>query len=102
MIIERNVFHLHFGKAKEAIALWREILNESKKSNANVPEMRLLSDVSGPAYTVVVELHLKSFTDLNPKNAVWSTTPKFQELYQKFIPLCESAHREYYKIEDIT
>ncbi|MCC7233050.1 MAG: hypothetical protein IT242_08915 [Bacteroidia bacterium] len=101
MVIERNVFHLKFGMAKEAITLWKEILQEAKKSNLASPEMRLLSDLSGPAYTLVVELHLKSWTDMNPKQAVWATTARFQELYKQFIPLCESAERTYYKIEHI-
>jgi hypothetical protein len=103
MIIERNVFHLKFGKAKEAIAIWKEIMEAGKKSESLAsPEMRLLSDLSGPSYTLVVELHLKSFMDMNPKQAIWATTEIFQTLYQKFIPLCESAHREYYRIEELT
>jgi len=101
MIIERNVFRLKFGKAKESIAIWKEILDAARKTNLKAPEMRVLSDISGSAYTLVVEMHIAGFNDINPKNAIWATTEKFQELYQKFIPLCESANREYYKIEAI-
>ena len=101
MIIERNVFRLKFGKAKEAIAIWKELMETAKKANLASHEMRLLSDLSGPAYTLEVELHLKSFMDMNPKQAVWATTPAFQELYQRFIPLCDSAQRTYYKIESM-
>jgi hypothetical protein len=101
MIIERNVFLLKFGKAKEAIAIWKEIMTAAKKSNLASSEMRLLSDLSGSAYTLVVELHIKSFMDINPRQAVWATTESFQVLYQKFIPLCESARKEYYRIEDL-
>jgi len=99
MIIERNVFQLKFGKAKEAIAIWKEILEAAKSSALPSNEMRLMTDLSGPAYTIVVELHLKSFMDMNPTQAVWATNESFQQLYHKFIPLCESAHREFYKIE---
>ena len=103
MIIERNVFHLKFGKAKEAIAIWKELLDACKKTeNLSFPEMRLLSDLSGPSYTLVVEMHLKSFMDMNPKQAIWATTESLQTLYHKFIPLCESASREYYRIEELT
>lgn len=101
MIIERNIFHLKFGKAKEAIAIWKEVLEVAKKTNLAVPEMRLLSDISGPAYTLVMEMHINSFNDINPKQAIWATHEAFQTLYQKFIPLCESGHREFYKIEAI-
>ena len=101
MIIVRHVFHLKFGKAKEAIAIWKEIMEASKKSNLNSPEMRLLSDLSGDAYTLVMELHLKSLLDMNPSQVIWATTPEFQDLYEKFKPLCESASKEYYRIESI-
>ena len=101
MIIERNVFHLKYGKAKEAIAIWKEVMDEAKKVNLPNSQMRLLSDISGPAYTLVMEIHIPGYIEINPKNAVWATHPKFQELHQKFIPLCEKAHREYYKIECI-
>ena len=101
MIIVRNVFHLKFGKAKEAIAIWKEILEAAKKSNHNPPEMRLLSDLSGSAYTIEVEMHIKSFLDVNPQQVIWAMTPSFQELYEKFKPLCESGTKEYYKIESM-
>lgn len=101
MIIERNVFHLKFGKAKEGIAIWKEILDAAKNSNIKTPEMRLLSDISGSSYTLVLEMHINGFNDINPKNAIWVTNEKFQELYQKFVPLCDSATREYLRIEAI-
>jgi len=101
MIIVRHVFRLKFGKAKEGIAIWKDILQAAKKSNLNSPDMRLLSDLSGEAYTLIVELHIKSFLDMNPSQVIWATTPAFQELYEKFKPLCESASKEYYRIESI-
>lgn len=98
MIIERNTFHLKFGKAKEGIALWNEMMEVLKKMEGH-PSMRLMSDLSGQSYTLIAELNLKSFMDINPKNYQWVTNTEAQALYQKFIPLCDSATREYYKIE---
>jgi len=100
MLIERNTFRLKFGKAREAIAIWKSILEESKKTDMHAPEMRVLSDLSGESYTLVFEMQIKSMIDLNQKQAVWATTERFQELYQKFIPLCEGSQREFLKIED--
>jgi hypothetical protein len=98
MIIERNTFHLKFGKAKEALALWNELLDVFKKMD-NHPPVRMMTDLSGPSYTIVLEIQLKSFIEINLKNYQWVTNTETHEMYQKFIPLCESAHREYYKIE---
>lgn len=99
MIIERTEFSLKFGKAKEALAIWREILQSGKNLPEKMPAMRIMTDISGAGYTLVLEMQLKNFNDINPKNYVWVTNPKFQELYQKFIPLCESSKRTYYNIE---
>ena len=98
MIIERNIFHLKFGKAKEALVLWNEMLDVLKKLDGH-PAMRMMTDLSGTSYTLIVEINLKSFMDINPKNYQWVTNTETQALYQKFIPLCDSAQREYYKIE---
>ena len=99
MIIERNEFYLKFGKAKDALAIWREILQSGKNLPGKMPSMRIMTDISGPSYTLVLEMQLKDFNDINPKNYIWVTNPRFQELYQKFIPLCESSKRVYYNIE---
>ena len=99
MIIERNEFYLKFGKAKEALAIWKEIMQSAKDLSGKVPAMRLMTDISGTGYTLVMEMQLKNFNDINPKNYIWVTNPRFQELYQKFIPLCESSRRIYYNIE---
>lgn len=100
MIIERNTFYLKFGKAKEAIAIWKQIMDEAKTA-MNKPEMRLLTDITGHSYRIVMEMHIKSYTDIGPKNAAWMTHERFQELYEQFKPLCERAERELLKIEHI-
>jgi hypothetical protein len=99
MIVERNTFRLKFGHAKEAIAIWKTILEEGSKTQMRAPEMRLLSDLSGDSYTIVFEMQINSMIDLNQKQAIWVTTQRFQELYQKFLPLCEGSQREFLKIE---
>jgi hypothetical protein len=99
MIIERNEFRLKFGKAREAISLWCSIIEASKEWGDKSPRMRLLTDISGPAYTLVVEMFLKDLTEINPKNYFWVTHQKFQDLYQQFVPLCEYSERTYFRIE---
>ena len=40
MIIQRNTFQLKFGKAKEAIAIWKEIISELSKAALKEMERR--------------------------------------------------------------
>jgi hypothetical protein len=99
MIIEQNIFYLKFGKAKDAIGLWKQISEELKNdARLDIP-IRLLTDLTGPAYTLIVELRIHSYLEINPMTHVWKTNAKVRELYQQFIPFCESASRELYKIE---
>jgi hypothetical protein len=44
-------------------------------------------------------MFLKDILDISPKNYVWITNEKYQELYQRFVPLCESSERTYFKVE---
>jgi hypothetical protein len=99
MIIEQNIFHLKFGKAKEAIEIWKQIGEVMKKDGRFNIRMRILTDLTGPAYTLIFELNIHSYMEINPMMYVWKTNQQARELYQQFIPLCESGHRELYKIE---
>jgi hypothetical protein len=99
MVVIRNVFHLKFGKAREAIALVKEGLDIQKKVLAGETyTTRLLSDVTGHNYTLVLELTVASL-------ATWeAAAPKlfgdkdWQAHYQKVVPLVESGHRDIYSV----
>jgi hypothetical protein len=99
MIVIRNVFRLKFGKTREAVALMKEGLAIQKRVTTGVElSSRLLTDVTGPFYTLVLELtvaNMTTFESLGPKlfgNKEW------QEHYQKLTPLVESGHREIFTV----
>lgn len=100
MIISRTAFKLKFGQAKPAVALWKEIMN-AEMGTAPVPKppMRLLTDMSGPNYTLVTELNMRGFADLEPDQHIWTTNAKIRELYPQFVPLCEESISELYHLE---
>lgn len=98
MIIERMEFRLKFGKAKEAIEIWKKILEEFKK-HKDAPRMRMLTDITGTSYTLVLELELRSLIDMGFKNYQWMTTENVAELYKQFVPLCDSSCCTLYNLE---
>ncbi len=98
MFIERNEFRLKFGKAKDAIALWKEIMKLMKAKD--VKDFRVLTDLTGPSYTLVLESSLEDWKEMDTHRSQWAADPKFHELYQKFIPLCESSTKTFYKVEE--
>ena len=69
MIVVRNVFRLKFGKSREAVALVKEGLAIQKKAVGGLDfSTRLLTDVTGPFYTLVLELTV-------PSLATFESTP---------------------------
>jgi hypothetical protein len=99
MVIVRNVFRLKFGKTKDALAVMREGLTIQQRVLSDVEfSTRVLTDVTGPFYTLVLELtvpNLAAFEASAPKlfaNAEW------QANYQKMSPLVESGYREVFSV----
>src|SRR5690348_10572646 len=99
MIVVRNVFHLKFGKAREAVAIMKDGLAIQKKLGSDV-STRLLTDVTGDFYTLVLELTVPNLGALETTQPRIMGDKDWQANYQKFVPLVESGHREIYTIVD--
>jgi hypothetical protein len=98
MYIERNVFQLKFGTSREAIALWKEYLQRVQNEDNQI-HVRLLTDVSGRGYSLVLEQSFPTFADAEPAKCGLVNRSDWKEFYSKFIPLCESSERTYYKMQ---
>lgn len=98
MIIERMEFRLKFGKAKEAVAIWKQVC-EIFKNTKDHSHMRVATDLTGQSYTLIVEIELRNLIDMGFKAYQWMTIEDIRKLYSEFIPLCESSHRTLYNVE---
>ena len=99
MVVVRNVFHLKFGKAREALALMKEGLAIQNRILAGSGfSTRLLTDAVGRFYTLVLEITAPNIA------AVESTTPRmfadkeWQAHYAKMSDLVESGYREVFNV----
>jgi hypothetical protein len=95
--VERHTFHLHFGQAKAAIVLWKQIIEEAAK--AGIPSLRILTDIVGPSYTLLVEANYKKSADLRQGGAFWTESENMNALHREFISLCRSAELNYLRIQ---
>jgi hypothetical protein len=98
MIVVRNVFRLKFGKAKEAVDLWKEGLALGKKLGFQSKSNRVLTDLVGPFYTVVFENTFESLTDFESAAKKIMPNPEWQAWYAKVSALTESGYREVFNI----
>jgi hypothetical protein len=98
MIVVRNVFRLQFGKAKEAVGLWKEGLALGKKLGFQSKSNRVLTDLVGPFYTVVFENTFESLSDFENSAKALMPNPEWQAWYAKVSAVTESGYREVFNI----
>jgi len=97
MIVVRNVFRLRFGKAKEAIALMKEGLAIQKRLGSEFSS-RVLTDVTGPFYTLVLEITAPNLSAFEGATSRLFGDKEWQANYQKVVPLVESGYREVFTL----
>jgi hypothetical protein len=97
MIVIRNVFRLKFGKAREGVALIKEGVAIQKRAGANF-SARVLTDLTGPFYRLVLELIVPSLSAFETEARRFLADKDFQANYQKLVPLVESGHREIFTL----
>jgi hypothetical protein len=99
MVVIRNVFRLKFGKAREAVALMKEGLAIQKRALTGIDfSTRLLTDVTGPFYTVVLELTVPNLGTFEGAAPTLFGNKEWQANYHKLSELVESGYREVFSI----
>ena len=99
MIVIRNVFRLKFGKAREAVALMKEGRAIEKRVMTGLEySSRVLTDVTGPFYTLVLELTVPDLATFENNAPRLFGDKEWQANYQKMTPLVESGYREVFSI----
>jgi hypothetical protein len=92
MVVIRNVFRLKFGKAREAVALFKEGIAIQKRVGAGSDfSTRLLTDVTGPFYTVVLEITVPNLAAFEGDAPRLMGDKDWQANYQKIVSLVESG-----------
>jgi hypothetical protein len=94
MIIVRDVFQAKYGKGSEVAALFKEA--KEKWSIQYAP--RILTDASGPFFTVVTETESESLAAFEQKSGEIFSMPEFGDWFERMTLLVESGRREFYNI----
>jgi hypothetical protein len=91
MIVVRDIFQLHFGKARDALEILKQMPMPTGGSST-----RVLTDLTGEYYTLVME---SSYASL----AAWEADmqsmddPEQRKMYSRFTPLVMSGRREIFR-----
>ena len=95
MFVVRDIFHLKFGRYKDAKALFDEA--KSKNMFPELNNMRMLTDFTGDSYRLIMELSFGTLAEY--ENSMGSTIneEEWRKWYERFKPLVEHSHREILK-----
>jgi hypothetical protein len=95
MIVVRDIFQLHFGKAKEAVSLLKQ--GQQALKQAGYPVDRILADVTGEYYTLVMESRVESLSAFEEALGKTRDLSEWQEVYKRLVPLVRSGRREVFR-----
>ena len=98
MILVRDVFRLKFGKARDAMAVWREMLQQAKRAGYGATSTSLLTDLVGSYYTIVLESTFDDLASFERGASKLTKDEQWRTSYQKFTLLAESGYREIFTI----
>ena len=96
MYVVRDIFNLKYGHFRPVKALMEEA-----KKNGMAPDAqksRMLSDFTGGAYRLIMELNFETLADFEKEMAKDMSKPEFQEWYKKFTEHVDSGYREILKV----
>lgn len=96
-ITERHTFHLHFGHAKPSISIWKQLLDENASGNG--PYLRMLTDIVGPNYILIVEASYANKSDCTLGRSFWKASKTLNDLHAQFMEHCDSAELEYFLVD---
>ncbi|MGH2521796.1 MAG: hypothetical protein ACRDH2_04750, partial [Anaerolineales bacterium] len=99
MIQVRAVYQIKFGKIDQAVALFSRLPSMVPIPTAVDVHYHLLSDISGPMYTLVEELMIPSLSDWEPAREALFNHPEFPDWYKEFQLLVEVGRNDFYTLE---
>jgi hypothetical protein len=79
------------------MSLMKEAVAIQKRLGVDVGQ-RLLTDLTGPFYTLILELTLPNLAAMETTLAKVMGDKDFHANYEKFVPLVESGHREVFNV----
>ncbi|MBI1800929.1 MAG: hypothetical protein HY259_10530 [Chloroflexi bacterium] len=98
MIQIRDVLQSRFGKTDQAVELFKRL---PQLAPTTAPDIRfnVLTDISGPMYTIVSEQVAADFDAWEKLRAQVNALPNFDQWFKDFQLFIEGGRREYYTVE---
>src|SRR5215212_2208829 len=99
MIVVRYVFQAKFGRGDEMVQAYKAAMTQLTEQLPAVRRARLLTDLSGPFFTVINELELDSLATWESYRQEVFSNPAFQQMMAATVNAVESGRTEFYTLE---
>jgi hypothetical protein len=98
MLVARQVFQAKYGRGDELVALFKELNARLQEGGGSALRFRVLTDVSGPFFTVVTEAEVENLAAWEGGFREAMSQPWMEEWFGRMTPLVESGSREFYAV----
>ena len=98
MIEVRTVLQVKFGKIDQAVALFKRVPQFIQDQEETV-HYHVLTDISGPMYTLIAEIIIPSLGDWEPTRERLFSHPDYTDWFKEFQLIVEGGRYEFYTIE---
>jgi hypothetical protein len=98
MLLARQVFQAKYGRGDELVALFQELNARMQAGGQEAVRFRILTDATGPFFTVVTEAEVDSFAAWEESFPKAMDQPWMGEWFSRMMPLVESGSREFYTV----
>jgi hypothetical protein len=98
MLVARQVFQAKYGRGDELVALFQELNARMREADETAPSFRILTDATGPFFTVVTESEVENFAAWEKGFGEAMAQPWMGEWFSRMMPLVESGSREFYNL----
>ena len=98
MLVTRQVFRAKYGRGDELVAHFQEFNARMREADETAPRFRILTDASGPFFTVVTEVEVESLAAWEGSFREAMARPWMGEWFGRMMPLVESGRREFYTL----
>lgn len=98
MILVHQVFQAKYGRGDELVQLFKEFSQRQRAEGQSWMGMRLLTDASGPFFTVVTQYEVESLGAWEQLFKQSMSQSWLGEWFGRMMPLVESGRREFYNI----
>lgn len=98
MLLARQVFQAKYGRGDALVALFQEFNTRMQDEGSSMPRFRILTDASGPFFTVVTEVEVASFADWEGRFRELMNRPWMGEWFGRMMELVDSGRRDFYTV----